>query len=89
MIEPISGKSTYNNQTIQPEKSATLEFATLFYREMVKESLKGEFSEMDNAPYAGMAKEIIIENLAKELARKNSSFMPDIKDRKESQIENR
>lgn len=55
------------------------EFAAIFYREILKQSFSGDFMGMSEGSYATMAKEVFIEKMAKDLAEKNSSLMPDIK----------
>lgn len=55
------------------------EFAAIFYKEILKQSFSGEFMGMSRGPYATMAKEVFIEKMARDLAEKNSSLMPDFK----------
>ncbi len=56
--------------------AAKNEFATLFYREILKEALNDDFLQTADSPYGQMAKEMLIEQLAKDMASKNSSILP-------------
>jgi len=51
------------------------EFAIIFYKEVLKESFGDDFFGMEGNAYSGIAKDVFIENMAKELAEKNSKML--------------
>ncbi|OGC06727.1 hypothetical protein A2230_01690 [candidate division WOR-1 bacterium RIFOXYA2_FULL_36_21] len=73
----IPQKFGHTNQIGSNEVS--LEFATIFYKEMLKESFKGDFGGFGEGHYSSMAKDFFINTLARELAEKNSEFISDTK----------
>ncbi len=69
-------------QATSRNNEAKTEFATLMYKEVLKECFSDEFLGSSGSPYTQMSKDVFIDQLAKEMAKKNASMLPDIMPKK-------
>ena len=59
------------------DSSAKNEFATLFYKEILQQCFKDGFLGDGEGAYTQMAKDVFVEQMAKELASKNQALIQD------------
>ena len=60
---------------------ASIEFATMFYEQLLKQSVSDDFAGIGDTPYANMAKDIFIKKMARELADKNPGLLESLQRR--------